>query len=282
MMDTSTIKSTNKQNAVVPTTSATYRFFTLMMKEMIEFIRNYKMIWVPLAFIAYGIMQPVVTYYLPFILDHAGNLPAGTVIEIPTPAAAEVLASTLQQYGIFAVIIIVLITMGAISQERVSGIASIILAKPISITTYVMSKWVAYVLLAWSSFLIGISITGYYTRLLFAPFDLSLFWSSVALYSLWIVFIVSVTLVFSSILRSSIAAAAATLVLLGGLTLLSSLPLQYLHYIPSRLPTIAAQMLIGDAVDSRQLLIIVVITLLVLVGLIRFAIVKLRKSAALD
>ena len=71
------------------------KWLVLYKKEWLEIIRSYKLIWVPLVFILLGAMQPVTTYFLPDILANAGNLPNGTVIELPTPHASDVLAQTL-------------------------------------------------------------------------------------------------------------------------------------------------------------------------------------------
>ena len=76
------------------------KWLVLYKKEWLEIIRSYKLIWVPVVFILLGAMQPVTTYFLPALpLANAGNLPKGTVLEIPTPHASEVLAQTLQQFS---------------------------------------------------------------------------------------------------------------------------------------------------------------------------------------
>ncbi len=109
------------------------RFIVMVQKELLELVRSYKLLWVPLVYLLLGIMQPVSTYFMPVILEQAGSLPEGTVIEIPKPLGSEVLAQTLQQFGTLGVLVLVLVCMGTVSGERNNGTASLILVKPISV-----------------------------------------------------------------------------------------------------------------------------------------------------
>ena len=58
-------------------------FLILFKKEMKESMRNGKWIWIPVVFMIIGVSQPLTSYYMPQILEAAGNLPDGAVIEIP-------------------------------------------------------------------------------------------------------------------------------------------------------------------------------------------------------
>ena len=75
------------------------RFLTLLSKEITELMRNGKLIWLPVVLMIIGISQPLTSYYMPQILDMAGNLPEGASITIPTPSGEEVLSGALSQYG---------------------------------------------------------------------------------------------------------------------------------------------------------------------------------------
>ena len=108
------------------------QWLTLFQKEIFEMWRNFKWIWVPITFILLGVSEPLTSYYMKHILDSLGGLPEGAVIDIPTPTAGAVLASGLSQYTTLGVLIIVLSTMGIIAGERKSGVAAMILVKPVS------------------------------------------------------------------------------------------------------------------------------------------------------
>ena len=89
-------------------------FLTLFKKEMKESLRNGKWIWLPIVLIIIGISQPITNYYMPQILEAAGNLPEGAVIDFPTPTGEEVLMGTMSQYGMIGTLLFVLATMGVI------------------------------------------------------------------------------------------------------------------------------------------------------------------------
>src|SRR5690625_6823092 len=90
----------------------------LYRKEMLEMIRNYKVLCIPIVFVLLGVMEPVSAYYMPEILDTLGGLPEGTILEMPTPTGTEVLMKVLSNYGMLGVLILVLGALGVVSAER--------------------------------------------------------------------------------------------------------------------------------------------------------------------
>lgn len=174
----------------------------LYRKEMLEMTRNYKWVWVPLVFILFGIMQPVTFYYLPQILKAAGNMPEGAVIEMPSMSGGDVLAQTLSQYGTLGILIIVLAFMAVLSGERTSGVAELILVKPVSYISYVTSKWAGMLSLTAVSFLLGYAASWYYTNELIGAVPFEHVIGSFLIYLLWLVFIVTLTMLFSAIFKS--------------------------------------------------------------------------------
>jgi ABC-2 type transport system permease protein len=48
-------------------------FIVLIKKEFVQMVREYKVIWLPIVFIFLGLTQPIVTYYLPSILEALGG-----------------------------------------------------------------------------------------------------------------------------------------------------------------------------------------------------------------
>src|SRR5699024_1809850 len=119
---------------------------TIFQKELIENWRNRKWIWVPLIIMLLTVMEPVTYYFLPDILDYAGGVPDGTVIEIPDMDASEMVMMSLESLSTYGILIIALFTMGTISNERKCGITEIILVKPIRYHHYISAKWAANLL----------------------------------------------------------------------------------------------------------------------------------------
>lgn len=174
----------------------------LVKKELLEMWRNYKWIWFPLTFILLGVSDPLTTYYMPQIIDSVGGLPVGAVIEIPTPSPPEVLFMSISQFNTLGILIVVLASMGMISGERKSGVAELILVKPVSYFSYISAKWTSALLLLWVSYFLGYSASWYYVAILFdqVPFVDSL--QSFFLFGIWISFALTITVFFNALFKS--------------------------------------------------------------------------------
>ena len=211
------------------------QWMVLFKKEWLEMLSNYKLFYIPLVFILLGILQPVSSYYMPQLIDKAGNLPEGTIIEIPVPTSGEVLAQTLGQFSQLGALIVVLSFMGIIAAERSSGVASIILVKPVSYISYITSKWTSASILTAFSYLLGMLAAYYYTILLIGDIAFATFLKGTFVYGLWVIILVSLTVLFSSFLKSNGMVAFATLGLTILLSIVSSLIPKWMRWSPSRL-----------------------------------------------
>lgn len=178
------------------------QWMTLFQKEILENWRNYKWIWVPLVITALMIMDPIVNYYLPEILDKFGGLPEGAIFEIPVPTAEEAIMMSLAQLGSLGVLLIVLTTMGLITEERKSGVAEIILTKPVNYVYYLTSKWASSLLLVLSSFALGLLITWYYVTILYDWIPLVTILQVFLFYSLSLTMIVTLVVFLNTLCRS--------------------------------------------------------------------------------
>ena len=189
----------------------------MLVKELRELVKSYKILFVPLVFAILGIGQPVMMKMLPRLIDTASNMPPGTVIQIPVPTPGEVMAGVLAQYNQIGMLILALVCMGAVAGERNSGAAATVLTKPVGRGSYLAAKAVSFGLLATFSLLLGMVGAAYYTQFLIGPVSWTGVMQSTLIYlpNLWLA--VSMTLAFSCFLPSPAASAgaglAATLVL---------------------------------------------------------------------
>jgi ABC-2 type transport system permease protein len=229
------------------------QWMTLFQKEMLEMWRNFKWIWVPITFILLGVSEPVSSYYLPQIIKSFGGLPEGAIIDIPAPTAGAVLASGLSQYSTLGVLIIVLGTMGVIAGERKSGVAAMILVKPVSYLSYITSKWAGSLLLVWFSLFIGYLSTWYYTGQLFEWVAFGEFFQSFVLYGLWLTVIITVTVFFSSALLSPGMAGFVSLSLALVVSIISGALSHLLEWSPSQLPSYASALLTAGELPDDTL-----------------------------
>lgn len=213
------------------------QWLILFSKEQKEMLKNFKWIWVPLVFMILGMMQPLTAYYLPDILEAVGGMPEGTVLEMPVPTAPEVLVATLGQFSQIGILILVLATMGIVSSERSSGSYVMILVKPVSFTSYITAKWASISLFAISSFILGYLSSAYYTYILMGEFRAVDMLFGGGVYALWLIFIMTLVLLFSSLMKSIGAIAFLSLGTTMLLSLLTSLFSKMMYWSPARLST---------------------------------------------
>lgn len=222
------------------------QWFTLLNKELLEMARNYKWIWVPVSFILLGVMDPLTTYYMPQIMDSVGGLPEGAVIEIPKPSANEVIIMSLGEYQTIGILIIALSNMGMVAGERRSGVAQLILVKPVSYFSYISSKLASAILLIMLSLFLGLLSSWYYTGVLYEFIPFGDFMSAYILYGLWIVFVVTIVIFCSSIFIHPSAAGAVSLGIIIIFNLIGSTISHLMQWSPTQLLQYASEVLVLD------------------------------------
>ncbi|PQP88633.1 MULTISPECIES: hypothetical protein [Paenibacillus] len=179
------------------------QFLLFFRKEMLEMGRSYKWLWVPLVFLMLGIMQPVVTRFMPVILESSGNMPKGMTITIEPPSGKEVMAQTLGQFNSVGLLILVLSIMTLISGERQSGVSQMIFAKPVSYVSYAAAKWAIMLSLITASFVLGYAGAWYYTMQMIGSVETAAAVKAGLLFLLWLWFAGSLTLFMSSLMNSA-------------------------------------------------------------------------------
>ncbi|MBW7460867.1 ABC transporter permease, partial [Paenibacillus sepulcri] len=177
------------------------QFRLFFRKEMLEMGRSYKWLWVPLVFLMLGVMQPVLTRFLPEILESAGNMPKGMTITIEPPSGAEVLAQTLGQYSSVGMLILVLSVMTLISGERQSGVSQMIFTRQVSYVSYAAAKWASMLSLVTASFVLGYVGAWYYTAQMIGSVEAGAAMKAGLFYLLWLWFVGSLKLFLSSLVN---------------------------------------------------------------------------------
>jgi ABC-2 type transport system permease protein len=253
-------------------------FNVLLQKEWRENIRNYKILWIPIFFIIFGILQPVLNYYLPEIMKIAGNMPEGSEIIWPEFKGEEIFISLLSQYQTMGILVIVLAFMGTISGERKSGTATLLYVRPISFRDYFLSKWIVVNAIVLGSVWLGFLSSWYYINILFNSVAVGQVFAFIAMYSLYIVFVVTIVLALSAWLPTGGAV---------GLALLFTLVFQFIDLLigkywtmtPWKLSTYAGYAFQENA-DMSDLWVSVGSTIVLIAGLVLFGMFISKKNAA--
>ncbi|MNJ51060.1 putative transmembrane protein YxlG [compost metagenome] len=236
-------------------------------KELLGMARSYQLLWIPIVFMLLVVMQPVTSFYMPEILAASGSVPAELIAGIPIPGPAEVMGSVLGQYSTFGVLILVIAGMQVVAGERYGGTAALVLVRPVSSASFISAKWAGQMTLMLVSFAASYAAAWYYTALLLGPVPWRGGLIAGGLYILWLAFALSLTLLFSTVLRGS-AAAVISLLLIAGLSLGHSLASAWFAWSPARLLMLANAAISGSQVDSVYYSVIMTVLLcLVCIGI---------------
>jgi ABC-2 type transport system permease protein len=226
------------------------QWMTLFNKELLEMTRNYKWIWVPITFILLGVMDPLTSYYMPQIIEAVGGLPEGTKIEMPKPTASAVLIMSMGEYQTVGVLIIVLSMMGSIAGERKSGVAQLILVKPVSYLSYITSKWVSALILFVISLFLGLLASWYYTGVLFEYLPIGSLASAFVIYGLWLALVVTLVIFFSAVVKHPGIAGTVSLAVVFIFSMIAGSFAHLLEWSPTQLFTYASETLVTDRIPE--------------------------------
>ncbi|HLS23590.1 MAG TPA: ABC transporter permease [Pseudogracilibacillus sp.] len=174
------------------------QWLILYRHEMLYRWRNKQIVWLPLVMAIIAILDMLTYYYLPEVIELSGGLPEGAVFEVPSIEPYEAIIMGLDQLSLIGTLIIVAIAMGTIASERKSGVAEIMLTKPIHPFYYITAKWFSLVSVTVFSLFIALLLNWYYTTILYGDISFHLFLQVFLFYSLWFVCILSLTMVWNA------------------------------------------------------------------------------------
>jgi ABC-2 type transport system permease protein len=218
-------------------------------KEWMEYLRTYRFLIVAVVLIFFGLTSPLLAKFTPDLI--ATFMPKGTDISIliPTPTVSDAVTQYVKNMTQFGIILAMLLTMGAIAQEKDKGTAAMILVKPMPRSAFLSAKFGALA----SMFAVCLIAAGigcyYYTSLLFESMDI-LHWLELnALMFLYLMVYIAVTLFCSTLTKSQAAAGGLALGLMAILGILGIIP-NLGKYLPSELITWGSRLMQGDTSAS--------------------------------
>jgi ABC-2 type transport system permease protein len=177
----------------------------MVLKELLEAWRTYRLIVVALLFLGLGVSAPIVTKLLPDIIQAFGS--SAFQVEIGTPGIADVVQQFLKNVLQFGALAAILVTMGSVATERERGTAAFVLAKPVTRAAFLWAKLVAIAIVF--AIAIGLAVAGayLYTTLLFHRPPISSWIEMAAVAWLSTLVYVSITFLGSVVARSALGAA---------------------------------------------------------------------------
>ena len=222
--------------------------FVAYRKEWLELIRSHRLLVVAVVLVFFGLTSPLFAKFTPEIIT---LLPGGEEISkiIPTPTVWDAISQYVKNLGQFGIILALLLTMGAIAQEKDKGTAAMMLVKPLPRGAFLAAKFIAL----GSMFAVALAAAGiacyYYTLLLFESMNL-LHWLLLnLLIFVYVMVFVALTLFCSTITKSQAAAGGIALGLMIFLGLIGAIP-GLGKYLPGELITWGVRLMQGDLTAS--------------------------------
>lgn len=220
-------------------------FFIVLGKELTEQWRTKKFLIVAAVLVIFGLGSPLLAKVTPDMLRSIPDIPAGLADMIPEPSLIDAVTQFVKNMSQFGILLAVLMSMGAVAQEKERGTAALILTHPVRRSTFLLAKFAALAITFAVSLVIAALGCWYYTLLLFEAMPWGPFLALTGLMLLVFLVYVAVTLFCSALARTQGAAAGlafAGLVLVAGV---GSLP-RLSEYFPGQLFNWGTALVMGE------------------------------------
>ncbi|MDY0407537.1 ABC-2 transporter permease [Paracerasibacillus soli] len=174
---------------------------------------------------------------------------------------------SLNQLGSLGILIIVLIAMSSITNERKSGVAEIILVKPVSYANYITAKWFVIIILVWLSLVLSLGMSGYYINLLFGNLGIGEIIKVISFYGLWLTLIATIAIFYNTLFKTAGLVAFMSIFTVIGLSIITSVFGKHLTWSPANLTSHIHEMLVMHEVTT-DLVVTSLITIILIAGLL--------------
>jgi ABC-2 type transport system permease protein len=191
----------------------------------------------------------------------------GVIIELPTPTMINSYSTYVADLFEISLFITIFVAISIFIRDKTKGVFPLILSKPIKPSDYVLSKYLTFNGLVIASTIIGHVFFVYYTNILFGSIDITLSLISVLAFSLYVLFITSVALLASILMKQYVGALVVTFGGHLGLSITASFKrFDVVQWLPSYLPS-HVQTVITEG-QSPRLIICVLLSLILTVILL--------------
>jgi ABC-2 type transport system permease protein len=219
-------------------------FRTLLAKEFLEQRRTSKLLIFLAVFFIVGCISPLLAKYTPDLLRSIPDIPPEFADLIPEPSLNDSIDQYAKNASQFGVLLVIVLTMNVIAQERERGTAAMLFSKPVKRSAVVLSKWLAGMTTVTISVILSSIACAVYTVILFGDLPLGKYLIFNLLLLLFLAVYLSLALLASALARSQAMAAAMAFGGLAVLLVLSSLP-RINNYCPVGLLNWGSEILYG-------------------------------------
>lgn len=118
-----------------------HTFWPMLKKELYEQYRTYRTLIAAIILLLLGLSAPIITKLTPELLKSLGG---GITVILPPQTATDALNAYLKNMTQLPALVIILLAMGCVADERMHGTAVTVLTKPVPRTVFVLAKFVSY------------------------------------------------------------------------------------------------------------------------------------------
>lgn len=235
---------------------------TFIKKEIIESLKTFKFLIIAFVFIFFGLASPLMAKYMPQIIGTFDSNLAGV---IPEPRIIDAYGQFFKNISQIAFIVMIIIFSGIVAQEKNKGTLVMILSKNIKRSTVILSKFIASSGLYTISYFVAVILCWIYSSLLFPGEKSSNMILSMG--SMWLfgLLMISISILFSTLLKNSSMAAMGSFIAWIAITLIGSIP-QIREYSPT-IFTSKNLLIMQGVLDFNDLIIPAAISLIIIIGL---------------
>lgn len=234
-----------------------------MKKEWNEYRKTGKFYILLFVFVFFAILSPATAKFMPELIK---SLSQGITITIPPPTWRDSFVQFSKNLNQIVFIVIVLVFLGSVAEEKNHGTASLVSVKGIDRRKWVFSKFLFQLLFSLIILTIAFFLCFYYAKLLFPATQFYPAISSTILFAVYLFFILTLTIFSSSIGNSMLQSAGIFFAIFIVLNILNIIP-QVNPYNPMTLSLIENQWIASKVawVDAIKPIISTVLLSLILI-----------------
>lgn len=223
-------------------------YLPTLRKELFELWRTSRWLVTGVVVLAFGMASPVLAKFTPELIKAIPEAEQFAAM-IPPPTINDAIIQYVKNMSQFGVLLALLMTMGAVAQEKERGTAAMMLVKPVSRGAFLLAKFSAISLMLLSCLLLAGIAAYYYTLLLFGALDVGGWVLLNLLTWLALVVLVAITLLCSTLVRSQAAAAGMAFGALLLSMIVGAIP-PLAKYMPARLIEWGTARLVGAPLEG--------------------------------
>ena len=213
--------------------------------ELLRMWRTRRWIALVATFVILGLGLPVLTYFLPDLVNGATN---GVQIVVPKQTAADAIAGFANNAGQLGTLVLVVVAAASLAIDAHPALSAFYRTRVRRVDLLVLPRYVVVTAASVVALILGTLGAWYETTVLFSSVNFGALAGGVGLEAVWLCFVASTVLFLSSMVRSVLGVVGWTIALLLGLALLANVGAVE-TWLPTRLAASIGVLVQGPAGD---------------------------------